>query len=146
MQPPKLAEPKPSERFVAAMRKIVSVPKAELIRREEQYQRKKMTENEELDLRHTVEKTDEDPTELAKRVSKLEKQLEKQAAEIGKLRSEAEAELKRHWCSLMNLVDALKTLPGWLDMKLVENRMRKAVDSHKRFEKWLIAAKDAFDR
>jgi hypothetical protein len=44
VEPPKPTESKPAERFVAAMKKIVSVPKTELIRREAEYKKARKAE------------------------------------------------------------------------------------------------------
>ena len=104
-----------------------------------------MTPADELNLQHQVDKIDDDLTALQKRVAALEKALETQSANLKRIEDGFEAELKRHWVAIMATVRAFKTLPGWVNLELVEARQRTPTLEYKKFQEELDNIKAPFN-
>lgn len=96
-----------------------------------------MTNDEEKNLLHTVEKCDDDLTKLTERVVRLDAAVKAKADELAEFKKNAENELKRYWSSIMHLVVAFETLESWLktnnkDTSSEFRRFRDALDNIKK--------------
>jgi len=103
-----------------------------------------MTDEEEKNLIHTVEKTDDDLTRLQERVALLDAALKSKSAQLEELKRAAESELKKNWASIMHLVAAFETMPNWMDMRLVRSQFENSVAQFEQFKRSLEAIKKIY--